>query len=60
MIIKLKFWIGSSDYIILDVTDSEKNYSVGDEIAFNVNYSVLLRSMSTNFINKQYDKKEQI
>ncbi|MBQ6992282.1 MAG: hypothetical protein IJN50_05185 [Clostridia bacterium] len=56
----MKFWTGSSDYIILDVTDSEKNYSVGDEIAFNVNYSVLLRSMSTNFINKQYDKKEQI
>lgn len=58
--IKLKFWTGSSDYIILDVTDSEKNYSVGDEIAFNVNYSVLLRSMSTQFINKQYDIKEQI
>jgi len=36
---------GSSDYTILDITDSNINYKIGDEISFNVNYSTLLDCM---------------
>lgn len=42
---KIEILDGSSDYIILDVTDSSKNYCVGDELEFNINYSVLLGAM---------------
>lgn len=42
---KIEILDGSSDYIILDITESNYNYSVGDIIGFNINYSVLLRAM---------------
>ena len=45
---------GSSDYVILDVTDSEKRYAVGDEISFDVDYSVLLGAMNSHFVYKEY------
>ncbi len=50
----IKILDGSSDYVILDLTDSKKNYSVGDELVFNVNYSVLLGAMSSRYIHKEY------
>jgi len=40
----------SSDHIILKAKES--NQSVGDEIAFEMNYSALLRSMTSPFVNK--------
>lgn len=45
---------GSSDYIILDITDSKNKYSVGDEVAFKVNYPILLDAMASNYIYKEY------
>jgi len=45
---------GSSDYIILDITESQNTYSVGDEVAFNIDYSVLLGAMSSKYIYKDY------
>lgn len=42
---KVEILDGSSDYMILDITDSNTNYSVGDEISFSLNYSSLLESM---------------
>lgn len=42
---KIEILDGSSDYIILDITESNHNYLVGDIIEFNINYSVLLRAM---------------
>lgn len=48
---------GSSDYTILDITDSKNNYSVGDIVSFNVNYPILLGAMSSNYIYKTYIEK---
>ena len=45
---------GSSDHIILDVTDSENNYKIGDIIEFNLNYSAILCLMnSKDYINRK-------
>ncbi|MBQ6707347.1 MAG: alanine/ornithine racemase family PLP-dependent enzyme [Clostridia bacterium] len=43
---------GSSDYIILDVTDSEKNYKVGDVLSFTMNYAATLRVMTSQYVEK--------
>jgi len=44
----------SSDHLILDVTHSYKEYNVGDVIDFNVDYSCLLRAMTSEYVNKYY------
>lgn len=51
---KIEILDGSSDYIILDITDSLNTYSVGDEISFNIDYSVLLGAMGSQYIYKEY------
>lgn len=51
---KIEILDGSSDYIILDITDSSENYSVGDEISFNIDYSVLLGAMGSKYMYKDY------
>lgn len=43
---------GSSDYIILDVTDSEKDYKVGDVLSFKMNYAATLRVMTSAYVEK--------
>ncbi|OGO78954.1 MAG: alanine racemase [Clostridiales bacterium GWB2_37_7] len=42
----------SSDHMILDVTNAEKEYKVGDTIEFNVNYGALLASATSEYVNK--------
>lgn len=44
---------GSSDHLILDITDA-KPMNVGDIISFNLTYGGLLRSMTSNYIQKNY------
>lgn len=44
---------GSSDHIILDVTDSQEEYKVGDIVDFNLNYSAILTLMTSNYINRR-------
>lgn len=51
---KIAILDGSSDYIILDITDSLNNYSVGNEISFNIDYSALLGAMASKYIYKEY------
>lgn len=51
---KIEILDGSSDYIILDITDSNTNYSIGDEVSFNIDYSVLLGAMGSKYIYKDY------
>jgi len=48
---------GSSDYTILDITDSKKDYQVGDIVSFNINYPVLLGAMDSKYIYKTYIEK---
>jgi ornithine racemase len=43
---------GSSDHTIIDVTDCEKTYKVGDIIEFYVDYGCLLRAMTSAYVNK--------
>lgn len=44
----------SSDHLILDITDSEIKYKLGDIISFNVGYGTLLRGMASQYIKKIY------
>ncbi len=41
---------GSSDHLILDITDTD--YKVGDIIQFNINYPALVHLMNSDFVDK--------
>lgn len=43
----------SSGYLVLDVTDAERKMCVGDELAFDVNYSALLAAFSSGYVEKR-------
>ncbi len=42
----------SSGYLVLDATADEKSIRVGDELAFSLNYSALLRVMTSAYVKK--------
>lgn len=44
---------GSSDHIILDVTDSDKSYKVGDIITFKLSYSGVLNLMTSKYVERK-------
>lgn len=44
---------GSSDHIILDVTDSKQEYHVGDILAFRMNYSSTLTALTSKYVEKK-------
>lgn len=44
---------GSSDHLILDGTDSIKNYKVGDRIRFRLTYGGILRAMTSEYVKKE-------
>lgn len=43
---------GSSDHTIIDVSDSDIEYKVGDEINFSLNYAGVLRLMESRYVEK--------
>lgn len=43
---------GSSDHIILDITESKTDYKVGDKIAFGVTYGGCLSTMTSEYVFK--------
>lgn len=43
---------GSSDHLILDVTDSEKKYNIGDVVEFNAHYTAVLTAMTSEYVEK--------
>jgi predicted amino acid racemase len=45
---------GSSDHLILDVTDAEENLKVGDKIRFRVNYGGCLSLMTSPYVLKEF------
>lgn len=45
---------GSSDHLIIDTTDSDKDYKPGDIIRFKLKYSSLLRAMTSKFVKKVF------
>ena len=47
---------GSSDHTILDVTHSDKEYKVGDVVAFTVEYGAMLKLATSPYVEKVYIK----
>ncbi|MTI46644.1 MAG: alanine/ornithine racemase family PLP-dependent enzyme [Firmicutes bacterium] len=45
---------GSSDHLIVDITDSLKEYDVGDEISFTLDYVAALNAMTSPYVHKVY------
>ncbi|MFZ5966013.1 MAG: ornithine racemase Orr [Bacillota bacterium] len=49
---KINILGASSDHLIIDVTDCEKTYHVGDEVMFNIEYGALLQLMTSEYVAK--------
>lgn len=45
----------SSDHIIVDVTDAQKQYEVGDILTFKLTYSSILSLMTSPYVGKVYE-----
>lgn len=50
----IKILGASSDYLISDITDCKNKYNVGQILEFTMNYSCLLRTMTSPYVNKYY------
>lgn len=44
----------SSDHMILDITDAEKNLNVGDQVTFRLNYQGILFLCNSRYVKKVY------
>ncbi|TDO94747.1 putative amino acid racemase [Halanaerobium saccharolyticum] len=44
----------SSDHLITDVTDAAQDLGVGDILTFKINYSAMLRAMTSQYVSKNY------
>lgn len=50
---RLEIVAASSGYLVLDVTAAGGDIRVGDEVAFSVNYSALLATMTSEYVSKR-------
>lgn len=50
---QIKVLGGSSDHTILDITNCDKEYKVGDIAEFYVDYGCLLRAMTSDYVEKK-------
>lgn len=48
----------SSDHLIVDLTDSENSYHVGDSVYFKLDYASLLTAFTSKYIKKEYRVKK--
>lgn len=46
----------SSDHLITDITDAAVELAVGDILSFKINYSAMLRAMTSQYVTKNYIK----
>jgi len=53
---KLEIMGASSDHLIVDFTDTDQAYKVGDEIVFKLDYGSLLASFTSKYVKKEYLK----
>lgn len=44
----------SSDHLILDLTNAEKEIKIGDIVSFKMNYSAVLQAMTSKYVEKNY------
>ena len=49
---------GSSDHTILDLTHADRDYKVGDVVAFTVEYGAMLKLATSPYVEKVYIKNE--
>ncbi|WZL73898.1 ornithine racemase Orr [Clostridiaceae bacterium 35-E11] len=42
----------SSDHLIIDITDSEKQYDIGDVVEFDIHYTGMLTAMTSEYVQK--------
>ena len=56
---KIRILGGSSDHLVLDLTDSETTYQVGDILEFGLSYGGLLGAMSSQYVTKLLIKKDE-
>ena len=45
---------GSSDHLLLDMTDATHKYKVGDVLTFKVGYGAMLQAMTSPYVEKAY------
>lgn len=45
---------GSSDHVILDVTDCKQEFKVGDEVNFKLNYGGVLSIMTSQYVERKF------
>ncbi|MGO2083498.1 alanine racemase [Vagococcus sp.] len=48
---------GSSDHTIIDITDCDKKYQIGDILSFNIEYELLLYSTGSPYVFKKFIKE---
>jgi len=46
----------SSDHLIMDFTESEVNYQVGDIVKFRLHYGAVLQAFTSKYVTKEYVK----
>jgi predicted amino acid racemase len=51
---KIGIFGASSDHLIIDVTDTEKVFKVGDIVDFKMDYGCLLAAMTSAYVSKYY------
>lgn len=44
----------SSDHLLIDITDSDYNYDIGDIVTFKVGYGALLKGFTSEYVSKDY------
>lgn len=44
---------GSSDHLLLDVTDSKIEYNIGDVVKFKLSYGGILSTMTSEYVDKE-------
>jgi predicted amino acid racemase len=45
---------GSSDHLILDLTEGKHDYQLGDTVSFSLSYGGVLQCMTSDYVSKQY------
>ncbi len=51
---RIKVLGASSDHLLLDISDSERDYKLGDIISFQLKYGSLLKVMTSNYVKKDF------
>ncbi|MDF2880885.1 MAG: alanine racemase [Clostridiaceae bacterium] len=50
----ISFFGGSSDHLLIDITDCNHDYKIGDIIDFTMDYGCLLKAMTSPYVKKNY------